>query len=71
MSAGQSHGIISVPQVNAKYDDISRLVIQADINIASGNKGGAFVNTKLSHNLKRKLSHPIYLLSHSFVSFIL
>ena len=31
---GISQGIISVPEVNVKYYDISRLVIQADINIA-------------------------------------
>lgn len=43
---GMSQGIISVPEVNVKYDDISRLVIQADINIASGNSGGALLNEK-------------------------
>lgn len=43
---GISQGIISVPEVNVKYDDISRLVIQADINIASGNSGGALLNKK-------------------------
>lgn len=43
---GISQGIISVPEVNVKYDDISRLVIQADINIASGNSGGALLNEK-------------------------
>lgn len=35
-----------MPEVNVKYDDISRLVIQADINIASGNSGGALLNEK-------------------------
>ncbi len=43
---GISQGVISVPEVNVKYDDISRLVIQADINIASGNSGGALLNEK-------------------------
>lgn len=43
---GISQGIISVPEVNVKYDDISRLVIQADITIASGNSGGALLNEK-------------------------
>lgn len=43
---GISQGIISVPEVNVKYDDISRLVIQADINIASGNSGGSLLNEK-------------------------
>ena len=43
---GISQGIISVPEVNVKYDDISRLVIQADINIACGNSGGALLNEK-------------------------
>lgn len=39
-----SEGIISVPEVNVKYDDISRLVIQADINISAGNSGGALLD---------------------------
>lgn len=43
---GISEGIISVPSVNVKYDNISRLVIQADINISSGNSGGALLNNK-------------------------
>lgn len=43
---GISEGIISVPLVNVKYDEISRLVIQADINISSGNSGGALLNAK-------------------------
>ena len=43
---GISEGIISVPLVNVKYDDISRLVIQADIDISSGNSGGALLNEK-------------------------
>lgn len=43
---GISEGIISVPEVNVKYDDISRLVIQADIDISSGNSGGALLNEK-------------------------
>ncbi len=43
---GISEGVISVPLVNIKYDEISRLVIQADINISSGNSGGALLNDK-------------------------
>lgn len=43
---GISEGIISVPEVNVKYDNISRLVIQADINISFGNSGGALLNSK-------------------------
>lgn len=43
---GISEGIISVPEVNVKYDNISRLVIQADISISSGNSGGALLNSK-------------------------
>ncbi len=43
---GISEGIISVPEVNVKYDNISRLVIQADIDISSGNSGGALLNDK-------------------------
>lgn len=43
---GISSGIISVEEVNVKYEDISRLVIQADINIASGNSGGGLFNKK-------------------------
>lgn len=43
---GISEGIISVPLVNVKYDDISRLVIQADIDILSGNSGGTLLNDK-------------------------
>lgn len=43
---GISEGIISVPLVNVKYDNISRLVIQADIDISSGNSGGALLNEK-------------------------
>lgn len=41
---GISEGIISVPEVNITYDDITRTVIQADINISSGNSGGALLN---------------------------
>ena len=43
---GISKGIISVPEVNIIYNDISRLVIQADIDIASGNSGGALLDKK-------------------------
>lgn len=41
---GISKGIISVPEVNVVYNEMSRLVIQADIDIASGNSGGALVD---------------------------
>ena len=41
---GISEGIISVKEVYVKLNDINRLVIQADINIASGNSGGALVD---------------------------
>ena len=43
---GISEGIISVPEVNIIYNNISRVVIQANIDIASGNSGGALVNKK-------------------------
>lgn len=43
---GISEGVISVPEVNIKYDNKSRLVIQADIDISSGNSGGALLNEK-------------------------
>lgn len=43
---GISEGIISVPKVNVKYNETSRLVIQADIDISTGNSGGALVNKK-------------------------
>lgn len=43
---GISEGIISVPEVNVTYNNISRLVIQADINICSGNSGGALLDKK-------------------------
>ena len=43
---GISKGIISVPEVNVIYNDISRRVIQADIDIASGNSGGALLDKK-------------------------
>lgn len=43
---GISEGIISVPEVNIKYDNISRLVIQSNIDISSGNSGGALLNDK-------------------------
>lgn len=41
---GISERIISVFEVNVKYYNISRLVIQADIDISSGNSGGALLN---------------------------
>lgn len=41
---GISEGIISVPLVNVKYDDVSRLVIQANIDVSSGNSGGALLD---------------------------
>jgi len=41
---GISEGIISVPEVYVTYNDISRLVIQADINISNGNSGGALLD---------------------------
>ena len=43
---GISCGIISVPEVNIIYNEISRKVIQADIDIASGNSGGALLDKK-------------------------
>ncbi|MCF0116586.1 MAG: trypsin-like peptidase domain-containing protein [Bacilli bacterium] len=43
---GISEGIISVPEVNVIYDNINRLVIQVDINVSSGNSGGALLNNK-------------------------
>ncbi len=43
---GISKGIISVPEVNIIYNDISRKVIQADIDIAGGNSGGALLDKK-------------------------
>lgn len=43
---GISEGIISVPLVNVKYDNIIRSVIQVDINISSGNSGGALLDNK-------------------------
>ena len=43
---GISQGIISVPEVKVTYDDISRLVIQSDIDISSGNSGGALLDEK-------------------------
>jgi serine protease Do len=43
---GISEGIISVPEVNIFYNNVSRVVIQANIDIASGNSGGALVNKK-------------------------
>jgi S1-C subfamily serine protease len=41
---GISEGIISVPEVNIIYNNVSRAVIQADINISSGNSGGALLD---------------------------
>lgn len=41
---GISEGTISVPKVNITYDNINRLVIQANVDISSGNSGGALVN---------------------------
>lgn len=41
---GISQGIISVPEVKVTYDEISRLVIQSDIDISSGNSGGALLD---------------------------
>lgn len=43
---GISEGIISVKEVYVSYEDKQRLVIQADINIASGNSGGALLDSK-------------------------
>lgn len=43
---GISCGIISVPEVNIIYNEISRKVIQSDIDIASGNSGGALLDKK-------------------------
>lgn len=41
---GISEGIISVTEVNIIYNNVSRTVIQADIDISSGNSGGALVD---------------------------
>ena len=41
-----SEGIISVPLIEIEYDGMVRKVIQSDINIASGNSGGALLNEK-------------------------
>ena len=43
---GISEGTISVPEVNIVYNNISRTVIQSNIDIASGNSGGALLNDK-------------------------
>ena len=43
---GISEGTISVPEVNIIYNNISRIVIQSNIDIASGNSGGALLNDK-------------------------
>lgn len=43
---GISCGIISVPEVNIICNDISRKIIQADIDIARGNSGGALFDKK-------------------------
>lgn len=43
---GISKGIISVREVNIIYDDDKRAVIQCDLNILSGNSGGALVDEK-------------------------
>ncbi len=43
---GISKGIISVPEVNVVYNNINRLVIQTNLDISSGNSGGALVNNK-------------------------
>lgn len=39
-----SQGIISVPNIEVNYDNVSREVIQSDINISSGNSGGALLD---------------------------
>lgn len=41
-----SEGIIGIPDVFIEYEGITREAIQADITIASGNSGGALVNSK-------------------------
>lgn len=41
-----SEGTISVPEVNIIYNNIPRVVIQSNIDIASGNSGGALLNDK-------------------------
>lgn len=42
---GISQGIISVPEVNIVFEGLSHVMIQADINIASGNSGGALLDS--------------------------
>lgn len=41
-----SEGIIGIPDVFIEYEGTTREAIQADITIASGNSGGALVNSK-------------------------
>ncbi len=41
-----SSGIISLPQVNIKYDDKIKELIQSDITITSGNSGGALLDER-------------------------
>lgn len=41
---GIFEGIISVPLVNIKLDNLTRSVIQCDLTIAAGNSGGALIN---------------------------
>lgn len=41
---GIFEGIISVPLVNIKLDNLTRSVIQCDLTIAAGNSGGALID---------------------------
>lgn len=38
-------GIVSIPHINIKYNNITRNVIQCDLTISDGNSGGALVNS--------------------------
>ncbi len=43
---GISRGVISIPRLFIKYENTTRTVIQVDINISSGNSGGALLDNK-------------------------
>ena len=43
---GITQGLVSLPQVNIKYDGIIRKVIQCDLIINEGNSGGALLNER-------------------------
>ena len=43
---GISKGVISIPRLIIKYENTTRTVIQVDLNISSGNSGGALLDNK-------------------------